>query len=103
MMQQCSCYSQNKEIIAVKPFDLQLQRVAAVALYIYILTEFMSTTYSFEIDLIPRTSIDSNLFPKHLTHEETHHRIASLSRTHTHHLSSMNSAKSARKQSTPRA
>ncbi|KAH9754437.1 hypothetical protein KPL71_015443 [Citrus sinensis] len=42
----------------------------------------------FRIELTPRTSIDSALFPKDLSPEEIHHRIAQLSRARAIHLRS---------------
>ncbi|KAK9215320.1 hypothetical protein WN944_007325 [Citrus x changshan-huyou] len=59
----------------------------AVAIYIYVLT-LTSKINGFRIELTPRTSIDSALFPKDLSPEEIHHRIAQLSRARAIHLRS---------------
>ncbi|GAY34516.1 hypothetical protein CUMW_276860 [Citrus unshiu] len=59
----------------------------AVAIYIYVLT-LTSKINGFRIELTPRTSIDSALFPKDLSPEEIHHRIAQLSRVRALQLGS---------------
>ncbi|GAY54139.1 hypothetical protein CUMW_154370 [Citrus unshiu] len=59
----------------------------AVAIYIYVLT-LTSKINGFTIELTPRISIDSALFPKDLSPEEIHHRIAQLSSARAiHHRS----------------
>ncbi|KDO43804.1 hypothetical protein CISIN_1g040132mg, partial [Citrus sinensis] len=59
----------------------------AVAIYIYVLT-LTRKINGFRIELTPRTSIDSALFPKDLSPEEIHHRIAQLSRARALQLGS---------------
>ncbi|KAJ0015184.1 hypothetical protein Pint_20609 [Pistacia integerrima] len=54
----------------------------------------ITTIYGLRIELVPRTSVDSVLFPKNLTIEEIHQRIVDLSRARAFHLASASVAKS---------
>ncbi|KAJ7973423.1 Aspartic proteinase nepenthesin [Quillaja saponaria] len=64
-----------------------------LSLLIHILIVFMAIeTIGFKMKLIPRYSIDTELFPKNLTLEEKHHRIVQLSRARALHFSSKISA-----------
>ena len=64
-----------------------LRNTNCSSIYIYVLT-LTSKINGFRIELTPRTSIDSALFPKDLSPEEIHHRIAQLSRARALQLGS---------------